>query len=56
MESWSGASKFFFDRFFPQPTITNKREITAIKRAFDPHAVIIFCSSYVNRNCVNNAE
>ena len=46
--------KVFFERFFPSPTITNKREISAIKRAFDPHVVIIFRSSYVNRNCVNN--
>ena len=44
----------YSERFFPRPTITNKREITAMKRAFDPHVVIIFRSSYVNRNCVNN--
>lgn len=53
--NWSVTGKFSFARFYPRLTITNKREITAIKRAFDRHVVIIFRCSYVNRNCVNNA-
>lgn len=45
----------FFRQILARLTITNKREITAIKRTFDRHVVIIFRCSYVNRNCVNNA-
>jgi len=53
--NWFVLGNFSFARFLPRLTITNKREITAIKRAFDRHVVIIFRCSYVNRNCVNNA-